>query len=267
MASLHENMLVILEHLKSRKGWNMRDVAEQAFFLSPEEKERFYRWMMRAKDGKITERHGASAMHERTLRWLIHSEESLFNEETDLSRFDLIDEVLKQPRKLLDQGKDGLDPQVNGASQSPVALSVRLLDLIRKRPVLSKGIEEQIKKWEAEAEAEKGNSLSQWVRRKPESEIKRGSEVYLTDRKLRIYNDVMDDYLMLIKPDEAKTKEIKNAVRAAVAKLSNNPFIHELEAVAKDISERYPEDILFDLPQSKNYKRDEKWDTSITADW
>ena len=110
--------------------------------------------------------------------------------------------------------------------------------------------------------AEKGNSLSQWLRRKPESEIKRSSEVRLTDRKLRIYNDVMDDYLMLITPDEAKTKEIKNAVRAAVAKLSNNPFIHELEAVAKDISERYPEDVLFDLPQIKNYKSDEKWDTS-----
>jgi len=90
---IQKNVQMILEHLKERKGWKMREVAEQAFFLSVDERERFYRWMMRAKSGKITERHGSSAIHERTLRWLIHSEKSLFEGVPDLSKFDLIEEV------------------------------------------------------------------------------------------------------------------------------------------------------------------------------
>lgn len=99
MPLIQENVQMILDHLKSRKGWKMRDVAEQAFFLSADERERFYRWMMRARAGKIAERHGASAVHERTLRWLIHAEESLFEVAPDLIKFDLIEEVCRQSQR------------------------------------------------------------------------------------------------------------------------------------------------------------------------
>ena len=101
MSPFNEIVRAILAHLKDKgvKGWSTKRVSDQAFFLSPDDRERFYKWLRRVKRGEqISRFHESTVKFERALRWIVYSEESLFACEVDslLKRFDLI-QTLNKP--------------------------------------------------------------------------------------------------------------------------------------------------------------------------
>ncbi len=103
MATLNENLQLILAHLKT-KGLSIKDVSDLAFFFDVDDRERFYKWLRRVKTEKDSK---PNPKYERALLCILHSFrvtgeqrlESLstfqFQVGTCLGRFDLIEELGK----------------------------------------------------------------------------------------------------------------------------------------------------------------------------
>lgn len=106
MTKLIQNVQAVLKHLgKSegkrrtvfyKAGLKIRDVAELAFFFDADDRERFYKWLVRVNSGKPSSLNSATSKYERALRWLLYSERSL-NEDHDIAetlrRYDIIKEL------------------------------------------------------------------------------------------------------------------------------------------------------------------------------
>jgi DNA adenine methylase len=142
MSQFNENVRRILAHLKGVKGWSMKDVSDQAFFFCVQDRERFYKWLRRVKCGEsVSRHHQATVKFERALRWMIHSNESLFEDEHldfTLQRFDVIEWVLRLvERSDLDKMMRGLglDAGLNERLASNIAFNAELMGETPRKPL------------------------------------------------------------------------------------------------------------------------------------